>query len=238
MSLPTTTVFRSDTTANGSATDFVGAWKILAATDIVVLKTDLDGVVTIESAYTVLGVGADSGFTVRFTTAPTANHIISILPLRNVGQPSTWNLNANFGSVAVEAALDQIVQVMLRCFEELDRATKFPQKSALKDIDFPLPVADGQIKWNAAATALEAVVNAVGALTGTVTISDSVVPAGTKDETVAIPEQASATAYAAIVIPDWVTYASVHTYTTTSYKVKYSDEAPVGDGNKRTIFIN
>lgn len=158
-------------TANGTAVDFVYDFKIWEATDIKVVVADDDGVETVKSYgidYTVSGVGEDTGGTVTFVTAPTSGYIVTISSNVPTTQETEFPSTGPFLQAEVESALDKNVRMMQQVKEQVDRSLKVPLTSqgANTEIDMtPLSV----IRINADGDGFESVTPEQASLSGTFT---------------------------------------------------------------------
>lgn len=141
-------------TGNGSTTAFAYTWRVLLKTDIEVLVAGV--VKTVDTDYTVTGLGASGGGSVTFVTAPANAATVTLLRKQPVSQASDYVPNEAFPAERIEKDLDKLAMQSQQQKEALDRAIKLPKTSTLSGIDFPVPGADKYIKWNATGTALEA----------------------------------------------------------------------------------
>lgn len=144
----------NSSTGNGVTTVFAYNFRILEASHLLV---QIDGV-TQTSGYTVSGVGNPTGGSITFTTAP-ANGT-TVLRARNVpyNRLIDYQENGDLLAETLDADLDRVVMQVQQVVEHLDRVPSLALGSALAGtIAFPAPVSDGVIKYNTAATQLEAV---------------------------------------------------------------------------------
>src|SRR5207249_2522630 len=97
-------------TANGITTVFAYAFRILAASHLVV---KLDGVVQ-SAGFTVSGVNSPSGGSVTFTVAPTSLVVVNLSRVTPADQQATYLLfeqNDLSASQALETALDKLTMI-------------------------------------------------------------------------------------------------------------------------------
>lgn len=160
-------------TGNGSTTVFAYTFRALVKTDLEVL---VGGVVkTVDTDYTVSGLGASGGGSVTFTSAPANAATVTILRKQPMAQGSDYVPNEAFPAERIEKDLDKLAMQTQQHDEALKRAIKLPKVSTLTNIDFPVPVADKFIKWNAAGTALE---TATGSGAGGLPVDPAACPSG------------------------------------------------------------
>lgn len=161
----TTEVLRDDITAAGSA-DFTFSFPIYEEGHILVL--DNGTTMVLHTDYEVRNGAAlfsalpaaslpATGF-VRFYVTPVNGHVISMIPLQPVQQPSDY-VTEPFPSGRIEKDLDKVVMIARMIRESQRRALKFDTKSLKIDIVVDDPIGDYFLKFNAAGTR---VVGAVG----------------------------------------------------------------------------
>lgn len=140
-------------TANGSTTLFAYGFKIDNENDLAVW--DNDTLKTINTHYTVTGVGVSGGGNVVFLTAPLNGHIIARLRKQTLEQQSDYIANESFPNARVEADFDALVMIAQELKEAIGRALKFKKSSSLVDQSVDEPVvgsfarakAGGGIDW-------------------------------------------------------------------------------------------
>lgn len=138
---------------NGSTTSFAFTFKTQNATDI---KTKIDGVIQLTSAYTVTLNSGGLGGTVLFNTAPATGKEVLIyreVPLtQTTAVPTVDKLSRG----ALENMDDKAMMAIQQLDERMDRAILQQQTSdALANLEIPSPSANKYLGWNNAATALE-----------------------------------------------------------------------------------
>jgi len=126
---------------NGATTTFDYDFKILDEGDIVVTSLVIaTGVETVETEYTVTGVGEDGGGTVVMDTAPPTGTTLTLS--RNVARTQTADLRnrSSFRPTVIERMLDRIVQMMQDTRELLRRSITVPVSDS-SSLSFELPAA-------------------------------------------------------------------------------------------------
>jgi len=143
---------------DGTTKDFTYPFKIFAETDLVVILRDADGnetTLTLNTDYTVSGVGNESGGTVSLTTAPASGETLVIIRQLPLTQETDYVENDPFPAESHEEALDRLTMIAQQLQEQIDRAPKLAESSSLSNITFP-EGANKFIKWNSDGTDLEA----------------------------------------------------------------------------------
>lgn len=125
-------------TANGITTNFTYNFRILTKNDIEVSVNDV--VKTVDTDYTVSGVGASGGGTVTFLTAPADTTIVSLLRKQTLEQQSNYTPNESFPSERIEQDLDKALMVCQQLQEAISRALKYKKSSSLVDQYIDTPV--------------------------------------------------------------------------------------------------
>lgn len=145
-------------TGNGSATSFPYDFRIEDEADLKVYlrntSTEAETLQTLNTNYTVTGVQNDAGGNVVFTGAPSATEQVVILA--DTPRKQSTDLPSSGAMLAenIEAALDTLTRHVQELEERLSRAPLLKPSTTLSDVPLPLE-ADGYLKWNAGATALE-----------------------------------------------------------------------------------
>lgn len=158
MTVPSTTRKAGPYTGNGVQTVYPFSFKVFAATDIKVVQADLAGVeTTLSSGYTV-SVNSDQvaspGGNVTMTTAPATGYKLSVLGNLPYDQTLAIPGGGNFNPVAVENALDRIVEQLQQVAEAGSRALALPA-SATASGTLPAPVANKLLGWDSLGAALQ-----------------------------------------------------------------------------------
>lgn len=128
---------RNDYTGNGSVTAFAYGFRILTKTDIEVLVAGV--VKTVDTDYTVSGLGASGGGTVTFTVAPITGATVALLRKQPLTQASVYVANEAFPAARLEKDLDKLQMQLQQDRETLGRALTFSKKSLVKDKAVPDP---------------------------------------------------------------------------------------------------
>jgi hypothetical protein len=112
---------------------------------------------TVDSDYTVSGVGSDSGGTVTFATAPASGQRVILLREVPLTQSTTYTNAGKFPAASHEATLDKLTMAIQQLKERLDRAPVMaPTNSVgLTPLAMPASAPSSYIRWNSAGTALE-----------------------------------------------------------------------------------
>jgi hypothetical protein len=125
----TSTTLRNTYTGNGSATVYAYQFRILSKNEI---KVTVDGTEqTVDSDYTVSGVGDLSGGNVTFTTAPASSTSIVIVSDPAFTQEVDYTELDAFPADSHEQALDRSAIRDLNLKEQLDRAVLIPSTTTL-----------------------------------------------------------------------------------------------------------
>lgn len=146
---------RVDQTGTGSQTAFTYTFKI---TDKTHLKVYVNGTLkTVDTDYTVSGVGSDSGGTVTFVTAPTSGHRVILLREVPLTQATTYTNAGKFPAASHESTLDKLTMGLQQLKERLDRAPVLTPTNGVgvQPLALPTPSASAYLRWNSAATGLE-----------------------------------------------------------------------------------
>ena len=125
-------------TANGSTTVFPYTFKILLKTDIEVL---VDATVqTVDTHYTVDGLGVSGGGNVTFLVAPAADTIVTRLRKQPASQASQYLVGEAFPSDRVEKDLDKLAMMVQQVKEVLRRTFTLLKSSSVVDQTIDEPV--------------------------------------------------------------------------------------------------
>src|SRR5690349_21491936 len=130
---------RNEATGNGSTVQFTYGFKILDKTN---LKVYVNGVLkTVDTDYTVNGVGNDNGSTIVFSAAPAANSRVVILRDQPLEHTTSYPRGAGISGPTVERDYDKLWMALQQSAEELRRRPRFADYSLYKDITMPDPTA-------------------------------------------------------------------------------------------------
>lgn len=162
MTISTTTRKAGPYTGNGSATSFTFAFKVFAATDVLVIKTDLvtqtDTTLVNGTGYTVtLNANQNTapGGSITVTPAISNQYTLTILSAVPNLQPVDLTANGKFYPEVINAALDRQVAQVQQLAEQAQRALTIPVTTSGLSATLPKPDALKHLRWNAAADALE-----------------------------------------------------------------------------------
>ncbi len=147
---------RWDLVGNGSAGPFVYDNKILATSHLYVYVGAV--LKTINTHYTVTGIGVPTGGNVTFTSGNEPGVGVAVLLLRLVPltQLSDYVNHDSLNAETLENDLDKQVMIAQQFGESLERILKISITSTLTDIEVPV-LADSFIMWNSDGTQLVAV---------------------------------------------------------------------------------
>jgi hypothetical protein len=123
------TIHRNDYVGTGTTGPFPYAFRIYAATDLVVTTRDLLGnqrTLTYLTDYTVAGVGVGVGGTITLTTALAAGVALSVQRVRPLTQTISIRNQGAYNPATVEDALDTLAMVDIQQQDALDRSLKLP----------------------------------------------------------------------------------------------------------------
>jgi len=147
---------------NNSTTLFPYTFRIFAKGDILVtLVVDSTGVETVQVVdvdYTVNTI-TQTGGDLTMTTAPDNGETLVYTRLLAKTQGVDLTRDGSLPAETLEQSIDRVTMITQELSEIFDRTITLQITSSLTAIDFPLPVASELIAWNAAADALETVVN-------------------------------------------------------------------------------
>ena len=140
-----TTIIKNSYSGNGSQTVFPYNFKVLAQGDIEVIIRAADGsetVKTIQTDYTVSGVGSDNGGNVTCVSfVPTATETVVLR--RGTAQTQSLDLVENdpFTADSVEGAFDRAIAIAQELQEGLDRSIKISRTNAMASTEFTVDAA-------------------------------------------------------------------------------------------------
>jgi hypothetical protein len=152
-------VNRADYTADGVLTTFAYPFKLFASADVLVY--DASVLKTLNTDYTVTGVGADGGGNIVFTYTPVNGHRVTFLRSQPYTQDMDLVQNDPFPAATVEAAHDKAVILTQQLKEKLGRALALADSSTITGVVLPEPGAGLVFRWNAAGTAVELVATSI-----------------------------------------------------------------------------
>lgn len=145
---------------NSSTTVFAYTFRILDEDEILVqIKVDATDVITtqtITTDYTVSGVGDASGGNITMLVAPATGETLILTRNTALLQEIDYTENDAFPADTHETGLDRLTTITQQIDEEVDRSVKVDAAISGFDGTLPTPVADQFIKFDSAATGLEA----------------------------------------------------------------------------------
>jgi hypothetical protein len=160
---------RSDYAGNGSTSDFATGFRFLQNSDLKVIltvtSTGVEAVQVLNSDYTVVGAGLDSGGTVSMTTPPATGETLTIK--RNVALTQTTDYveNDDFPAESHEQALDKLTMITQQIQEESDRSLKLTESQQSSGLTIPAP-ADGLfLQWDSFGNLQNVSISDLGAIT-------------------------------------------------------------------------
>jgi hypothetical protein len=138
----TSTNSRNDYQGSGSTGPFAYTYRIFAATDLLVTKTDVHGITTTLTwlnDFTVTGVNNASGGTVTLGTALAVNESLTIRRVLAVKQLSDFRNQGEFFPADYEAALDYGIMVSQQFTNDDDAAVRLAETIDPATFDTRLP---------------------------------------------------------------------------------------------------
>lgn len=137
--------------ANGSQTTFQYTFKIFKNTDLSVYNENAEGIqtqYTLNTHYTITGVGNETGGNVVFTSPPADGLTIILWGTYDYLQEIDYKQGDAFPSENVEDGIDKLTMLAVKNKDEIDRAPKVSIASTTTDIIFPIPEAEKLIGWD------------------------------------------------------------------------------------------
>lgn len=142
MTVSTTTI-KNSAAGNGSTTAFSFTFKAFASSEVkVYVRTDSTGAEVLKTEgtgsanYAVSGVGAASGGTVTFVTAPASGETVVIRRLTSQTQGTDYVENDPFAAEDHETALDKLTHIVQEVQEEVDRSFKVSKTNTITTPEF------------------------------------------------------------------------------------------------------
>lgn len=141
------TTLKNSYSGNGSTTAFAYNFRVFASSELKVYIRSSTGTETLKSAgtgstnYAVTGVGAASGGTVTFVTAPASGETVVLLRDTGLTQNTDYLENDSFPANSHEEALDRLTHIVQELDEEVQRSVIAPITDPA-DIDMTLPPKD------------------------------------------------------------------------------------------------
>jgi len=138
MTVSTTTTTNSYS-GNASTVAFAYTFKIFATGEMVVILRAATGTETVQTAtthYSVSGVGAASGGTVTFVTAPATGVTVLLKRASEQSQSTDYVENDPFPAATHEDALDKLTHISQELQEEVDRSIKLSRTNTMTSTEF------------------------------------------------------------------------------------------------------
>lgn len=143
MTIPASQVARATFTANGVTTSFAYGFTVFAAADLRVEVNDV-----LETAYSVTGVGSDSGGNVVFTTAPASGLSVVITLSENaLLQDADFTGVSSFSPQSIENALDRCINAARYVAEVLRRTPRLLASATFTSPRYTAPVIGQFLRW-------------------------------------------------------------------------------------------
>ena len=167
------TLTKNSYSGNGSTTAFAYGFKIFASTDIKVYIRSSAGVETLKAEgtgsanYGISGVGAASGGTVTFVTAPASGETVVLIRDTSQVQSTDYVENDPFASTDHENALDRLTMISQEMQEEMERSFKVSKTTSITTPEFTDDAstrADKLLGFNSDGNALEATTGRVSSV--------------------------------------------------------------------------
>jgi hypothetical protein len=158
MTVATETVLPVSYDLDGSTRAYTISFRILSASDIIVLIADGEDEDELElgADYSVAFEDGDEEFELTLATASgTSGKRLIVSRDMEIIQPTDFDDGTAFPAESMETALDRETMLIQQLQEGLGRAIQLPRSTETRDIAMPFPDADKYIGWNAAGTALE-----------------------------------------------------------------------------------
>jgi microcystin-dependent protein len=141
-----------DYLGDGVTTAFPYTFLIFAATDLRVSQDDV--LLTLNTHYTVSGVGQFTGGSVTLVVAPADGSTLKIRSDVPITQGTSFPEGYRFPARAVETAFDRLTVVTRQLADRFRRTLVSAEPASVLDLVLPVPVAHKVLGWNDAATAL------------------------------------------------------------------------------------
>ena len=153
------TLNRTSTCGDGSATAFSFPYLFLADDDLVVIlvvdSTGVETTKTISTHYTITGAGVAAGGTVTMGSAPAVGETLVIIRKEQFTQGLDLVENDPFPSDLVEQQFDTLTMLTQQLNTEVGRSIKLSDgDTSGASTTLATPVANAFILWDAAGTAL------------------------------------------------------------------------------------
>lgn len=150
---------RMDYVGTGTVASFPFTFRIFADTDLVVTKTDADGVritLALNSEYTVTGVGSYNGGNVVLTAALESGYTLTVRRVLPLTQQVDLRNQGAFFAETHEDALDRLTMILQQQDSILGGVLRVrPEDTDTVSTELPAPVASSLIGFNAKADGMD-----------------------------------------------------------------------------------
>lgn len=214
-----TTLSKVRQDGDGISTSFPFTFKVFSDDDLKVIEivkaTGAESVVS-SADYTVsLNTGGEGG-SVVFDTAPANTVEILVKRELDVTQEIDFPRGSNFPEESVENGYDKAIMLIQEITEVLSRAILFSEGSELSSLDFPVPVANKALLWDATG---EGLTNSADDFNDIVTNAETAQGAAETAQSAAEGAQTSAES-ARDLAEDWASETSSDVNSTGEYSAK------------------
>lgn len=155
----TTNTNKVQALGNGATTNFPYAFRIYAATDLIVTVTDLatgvDSVKVLNTDYTVTGAGSYNGGNVVFSVAPASNARVTIRREVSLTQGTDLRNQGAYYAETHEDVFDRLTMIDQQQQEALARSLTLAPTASGVSTSLPNASASTVIGWNDTGTALK-----------------------------------------------------------------------------------
>lgn len=156
----TTNDDRDEYTATSGQTVFNYTFKIYDSSDLNVYQTpsgqDFDDSADIITAYTVSGVGSQSGGTITLTTGATSGDRITIVSDIPSSRTTDYQVSGDFLPATVNEDFDRVVSLQKQAEGIARRSLLFPQSQQnTTSLSLPAPISGNFLKWRSDLSGLE-----------------------------------------------------------------------------------
>jgi len=161
MSIASTTRKAGPYIGNGLTTIFTFSFKVFAASDLVVVRADLDALettLTLATDYTVsLNANQDSnpGGTITLSSTLASGYTVTLTSAVPQKQPVVLTNMGGFYPSVINDALDRLTIFAQELAEKVGRAATIPISVTGANAEFPIPEANKFLTWNDTATGLQ-----------------------------------------------------------------------------------
>lgn len=153
----TTTVSKDTYNLTGATTNFTFNFKILAETNLVVIRkdtSDVETTLTLTTDYTVNTGPWPTGGTITTVTNYADGTLIVKRDVSET-QNTDYTNGGKFPADSHEDALDKGVMMVQELVEKVSRALLLPEATLLSDLNLPNPAANNLLGWNSTANGVE-----------------------------------------------------------------------------------